>query len=199
MTQSALAAARAAAPDIPFEGWTSHNGPAAIEGAEDGARAIPPLLELVERASSEGADAIIIACFDDTGLDRAQALASCPVIGIGQASFVMAALLSGPTAVITTVAAALPVIEHNVAQSGFGHIITSITAAHVPVLTLEAAPDEAAAAFLRAAQGLAPTTKNVILGCAGAVNITEALRARLDLRVIDGVTAAAKLCRAVID
>lgn len=46
MTQSALRAARAAAPDLTIEGWTSTYGPVSIEGPEDGARAIPPLLDL---------------------------------------------------------------------------------------------------------------------------------------------------------
>ena len=67
MTQGALRAARTAAPDLEFEGWTSTRGPVSIEGPEDGARAIPPLLDLVVRASSQGAQAIILACFDDTG------------------------------------------------------------------------------------------------------------------------------------
>jgi allantoin racemase len=36
-------------------------------------------------------DAYVIACFDDTGLAEARALTKKPVIGIGQASFHLAA------------------------------------------------------------------------------------------------------------
>lgn len=198
MTDSALAAARAAAPEIAFEGWTSAGGPPAIEGEADGARAIPPLLELVREVSHAGAEVIVIACFDDTGLEEARAVASCPVLGIGQASYVMAGLLSGPTAVITTVEAAVPVIEGNIARTGHGGTVRWVSAARVPVLLLEEDPARAGEAFGAAARALPGETANVILGCAGAVTIAPALRRHLPLRVIDGVTAAARLCRALV-
>ena len=86
MKESALHAAQAATPDLEFIGWTSHNGPSVIEGPEDGAASIPPLLTLVQKASDARADAIIIACFDDTDLKKTKEIALCPVIGIGQAS-----------------------------------------------------------------------------------------------------------------
>ncbi|MDE4097298.1 aspartate/glutamate racemase family protein [Phaeobacter gallaeciensis] len=198
MTTSILAAARRTAPDIRFEGWTSVDGPPAIEGPEDGARAVPPLLELVRKASDTGARAIVIACFDDTGLDEARQLATCPVLGIGQASYVMAELIGGPTAVITTVQAAVPVIEANIDAQGHASHIDTIRAANVPVLLLEDSPAEAAAAFTAAAHRLPPDTVNVIIGCAGAVSVTGHLGDLPGLTVIDGVTAAAKLSRALV-
>lgn len=197
MTSSALAAARRAAPEIHFEGWTSANAPPAIEGAEDGARAVPPLLKLVRKASDEGTDAIIIACFDDTGLAQAQALAACPVLGIGQASFVMASLLPGPAAVITTVAPAVPVIRANIAAQGHSKRIGTVLAANVPVLTLEHDPPVAAAAFQTTATQLPKATRTLILGCAGAVSIQKHLQQSLSLTVLDGVTSAALLCQAL--
>ena len=48
MTEAMVSAAQAAVPSLSFEGWTSHDGPPAIQGAEDGALAEPPLLELGE-------------------------------------------------------------------------------------------------------------------------------------------------------
>lgn len=195
MTQSALSAARKASPDIPFEGWTSLSGPAAIEGPQDGALAVPPLLDLVRTASKSGAEVIIIACFDDTGLAEAQSIASCPVIGIGQASYVLASLLSGPTAVITTVQAAVPVIKANIQAQGHAAQIQQVVAANVPVLTLTDDPETALEKFRQAAQDLPPDTRNLILGCSGAVTVIGALQSELKSHVIDGVTAAAHLCR----
>ncbi|MEO1537954.1 MAG: aspartate/glutamate racemase family protein [Pseudomonadota bacterium] len=198
MTQSALQAARRAAPDVDFEGWTSSLGPAAIEGAEDGARAVPPLLDLVVRASSEGAEAIIIACFDDTGLAEARAIARCPVIGIGQSSFVLAALQPGAAAVITTVDAAVPVIQQNIEAQGFSAAVTQVLAARVPVLDLEIDPDAAAEAFCRVAGDLDEHISTIILGCAGAVTISTRVEAAMPHKVLDGVTSAARLIRAVV-
>lgn len=196
MTQSALRAARQAAPDIRFEGWTSTLGPAAIEGPEDGASAVPPLLDLVRKASATGAAVIIIACFDDTGLEQAQCIAACPVIGIGQASYILASLMSGPTAVITTVAAAVPVITANIQAHGHAATISHIVAANVPVLALTDDPTTALEQFIGAAQQLPDETRNVILGCSGVVSIKEGFAKNVALNVIDGVSAAARLCRA---
>lgn len=92
MTASILEVARAPRPGAEIEGWTSHLGPPAIKGEEDGRRATPPLLDLVVRASDGGASGIVIACFDDTGLEDARRRARCPVLGIGQAAFHVAAL-----------------------------------------------------------------------------------------------------------
>jgi len=195
MTQSALTAARTAAPRVQFEGWTSVSAPKSIEGPQDGARAVPPLLDLVRKASDAGADAIIIACFDDTGLAEAQAIAACPVIGIGQASYVIASLLAGPTAVITTVEAAVPVIKANIRAQGQSATVRHVEAADVPVLTLTNSPAVALAKFSDAAQKLPADTVNLILGCSGAVSIKRDLQADLHLNVIDGVTAAARLSR----
>jgi len=89
MTDAMLAQARRSAPDLQFDGWTSHDGPPAIQGTADGQAATPPLLDLVSKASKSGADGIIIGCFDDTALQDAAKLANCPVIGIGQASYHM--------------------------------------------------------------------------------------------------------------
>ncbi|WP_238367271.1 aspartate/glutamate racemase family protein [Mesobacterium pallidum] len=196
MTTSALAAARAASPGIAFEGWTSRLGPPAIEGAEDGEAAIPPLLDLVRKASDEGAEAIIIACFDDTGLDAARAMAACPVVGIGEASYIMAGLMPGQAAVITTVAAALPVITGNIAAQGHAHRVGEVIAANVPVLTLEHDPEAAAREFTKATERLQTAPSTIILGCAGAVTIVDRLNAALPYTFMDGVSAAARLCRA---
>ena len=198
MTRSAVEAARRAAPDVHFEGWTSHSGLPSIEGPEDGKRALPALLELVRKASDASAKVIIIACFDDTGLEEAQNLAVCPVIGIGQASYTLAALLSGPTAVVTTVEAAVPVIVGNIQAQGHSANIKTVLAANVPVLTLEHDPPTALKKFAAATEHLPQDTRNLILGCSGAVSIRDDMQSAMTLNVIDGVSAAARLSRVFV-
>lgn len=197
MTLSALKAARTAAPEITFEGWTSHAGPPSIEGPDDGDAAIGPLLALVAKASQQGAQAIIIACFDDTGLKQARAIAHCPVIGIGQASFVLAAAITNKAAVITTVQEAVPVITQNIADLGLAGTIAHVCAANVPVLMLDSDPKAATRLFLQKAQSLPAEISVLILGCSGAVTIAAELRQTLSMRVMDGVTSAARLCQAI--
>jgi len=74
MTDAMVKTARKAAPNSNIVGWTSIDGPPAIQGEQDGDAAIPPLLKLVGKADSAGAKAIIIGCFDDTGLSEARSI-----------------------------------------------------------------------------------------------------------------------------
>src|SRR5437868_10362328 len=76
MTKTIAAAATTAArPDTIIHAVSSAFGPASIEGAYDDAFAVPGLLVRIQEGEAEGADAHVIACFDDTGLDAARALA----------------------------------------------------------------------------------------------------------------------------
>ena len=101
MTEKIAIAARAVArPDTEIIATNPREGPASIQGFHDAAMCVPGLL--TEIACHPKADAIIIACFDDTGLDAARCQADVPVIGIGEAAFHAASFLSCKFSVITT-------------------------------------------------------------------------------------------------
>lgn len=104
MTEAMVNAARAAAPGREFAGGTSHPGPPAIRGAEDGAATTPPLLDLVSRADREGAEAIIVGCFDDSGLGEAARRTGRPVVGLGQAAYHLCVLPQWRFSALTTLA-----------------------------------------------------------------------------------------------
>lgn len=194
MTEAMLRQAQAAAPGIAFEGWTSAKGPPAIQGAADGAAATLPLLELVQNASDEGAEGIIIGCFDDTALREAAKIAACPVVGIGQAAYHFAALRQWRFSVVTTLAVSVPVLDTNIAAFGLSTYAARVRASEVPVLELDADPEAAAAVILAEAQRAErdDDINAVILGCAGMVHVVETVRAALEIEVIDPVVAAAR-------
>ncbi|MEM7489871.1 MAG: aspartate/glutamate racemase family protein [Pseudomonadota bacterium] len=193
MTETMLAVARAAAPGMAFEGWTSRDGPAAIQGEADGEAASGPLLDLVRKADRQGADGIVIGCFDDTALAASSRLARCPVIGIGQAAFHACALRGWRFSVVTTLPVSVPVIEGNIARYGLSGMLGQVRASGVPVLDLEAEPDGAVGPILREAEAALRDdgVDGVVLGCAGMATVSAALRAALDAPVIDTVEAAA--------
>ena len=70
MTDSMVEVARNALPGTELLGWTNHDGPPAIQGPEDGAAAVAGLMALLPKAQAAAVDAIVIGCFDDTGLGR---------------------------------------------------------------------------------------------------------------------------------
>lgn len=192
MTETMLAAARAAAPGMAIEGWTSHDGPPAIQGAKDGRVAAGPLLRLVRKAVAEGADAIVVGCFDDTALAEAQALARCPVIGIGHAAFHACALRGWRFGVVTTLPVSVPVIVGNIAAYGLTDACAGVRASDVPVLDLEHHSERAAASILAEAQTAIHQDgiDALVLGCAGMTRITAKLRSALAIPVVDPVVAA---------
>ena len=198
MTVSSVEAAQAAEPEIEFVGWTSREGPRSIQGPEDGERAIVPLLELVNQAVVEKPLAVILGCFDDTGLQQAKQICECPVLGIGEASFVLSSLYSSQTAVITTVKEAVPIIKNNIANLGYQNNVTDVIAADVEVLELEYNQNGSAMKFAQASESLNPNIKNIILGCAGAVNIKDEFERLTGYTAFEGVTSAAKLCRSLL-
>ncbi|MBW4984408.1 aspartate/glutamate racemase family protein [Mameliella sp. CS4] len=198
MTNGIVETARVALPGADIFGMTNSDGPAAIEGPEDGAAAVPGLLARLGPAQEQGADAIVIACFDDTGLAAAQAQAGCPVLGIGQASYVMARLLGLRFSVVTSLPVSIPVIDENIARSGFDGLCASVRASGLPVLTIDRGAPETVTRI--AAEIEAARTEDgagcVILGCAGMAPLTPALARQTKIPLIDGVAASALLARA---
>ncbi|WP_299604353.1 aspartate/glutamate racemase family protein [uncultured Tateyamaria sp.] len=194
MTEAMVSVAQSAAPDLTFEGWTSEKGSPSIQGPEDGEAAAPHLLDLVDRASAQGAEGIIIGCFDDTALKEASQRVSCPVIGIGQASYHYAAMRGWRFSVVTTLAVSVPVLEANIRNQGLGHAVAKVRASNVPVLELEADPMCSARTIgeeaLRAEQD--DDISAVILGCAGMVQVVAVVRDALKIETIDPVACAAK-------
>ncbi len=200
MTVKIAAAARvAAASGTEIVAATSAEGPVSIEGFFDGALSLPGLLAAILTAERAGVDAHVIACFDDTGLDAARSLAEAPVVGIGEAAYHLAALVSGEFSVGTTLARSIPVLEQNLRRYGLMARCASVRAAGVPVLALEQADGAARA---RISDEIAPALREdraeaIVLGCAGMADLAASLAAEHGVPVIEGVGAAVKLAEAL--
>jgi allantoin racemase len=147
----------------------------------------------VAKANHQSATAIIIGCFDDTALDAARDLASCPVIGIGQASYHLAAVTGARFSVVTTLEVSVPILEANIHAYGLGGQLGKVRASGVPVLALENDPqtaiDQVIAELKRAARE--DQVDSVVLGCGGMVDIKRESHRVPGIRIIDGVRAAA--------
>src|ERR1700712_5699961 len=135
MTKTIGEAARAvAAAGTEIVDVTSSMGPVSIEGFYDEAFAVPGLIQAFLNAGD--ADAGIIACFDDTGLDAARSVARFPMVGICEAALLTAGQLAKRIAVITTLPRSIVPLEELVRRYGFAER-ASVTACDVAVLDLE--------------------------------------------------------------
>jgi allantoin racemase len=198
MTRTIEAAAKAvASAATTVEAVTSRMGPASIEGYYDEAFAVPGLLAEIRRGEKEGADAAVIACFDDTGLDAARAMARIPVLGICEAALSLASFVSSRFTVVTTGERSRVPVEDLVRRYGKR---ARVRVAGVPVLALED-PNSGAVGKLRdeIARALADDhAEAIVLGCAGMADLAAALQRDFGVPVIDGVGAAVKQAEALV-
>lgn len=172
------------------------SGPVSIQGPEDGERALPGLFSVFDRNifGDGGYDAVIVACFDDTGLWQLRKKSPVPVIGIGEAGYQVAMLLGQRFSVVTTLSASVPVLEANIEKYGFATRCARVRASGIPVLDADSKQSfgriesEVGAAFEH------DDVHSVVLGCAGMANLAEQLTVRYGRPVIDGVAAAVGLC-----
>ncbi|MBB4143828.1 aspartate/glutamate racemase family protein [Rhizobium rhizoryzae] len=200
MTATAAHAARlVAAHGTEVVAVTSSMGPVSIEGYYDEALAIPGLLMEIAAGERSGAQAAIISCFDDTGLDAARALANIPVIGICEAALAAASFIAQRITIVTTMERSRLPLEHLVHRYGMAGR-TKVRAADIPVLSLEE-PSSNARARLCQQMEMAlrdDRAEAIVLGCAGMADLTADLRKEFGVPVIDGVAAAVKQAECLI-
>lgn len=203
MTEKVGHAARlVASPGTEIVARNPATGPASIQGEADGEAALPGLFEEIDKVEADplGFDAIIIACFDDTGLYAARRRTKVPVIGIGEAAYHYAMLVAERFSVVTTLAVSIPVIQENIMRYGLSGRCGKVRASNVPVLELErpgstareTISDEIASALLH------DGSDAIVLGCAGMADLAADLSARHRVPVVDGVAAAVKLAEGLV-
>ncbi|WP_394690631.1 aspartate/glutamate racemase family protein [Hoeflea sp.] len=199
MTETiAMAAAKVASPGTTILAVNPEEGPASIQGPEDGEAALPGLFAVFDRYMSveDRFDAVIIACFDDTGLGELRARSSVPVTGIGEAAYLLAAETAAPFSVVTTLPVSIPVLEHNIKSYGLLTQCARVRASEIPVLDLEHHPEQALARIgTEIAEALeADQCRSIVLGCAGMADMALILENTYSVPVVEGVSAAVAWC-----
>ena len=192
------AAEAAAAPGTSIAAVSPADGPPSIEGYYDEAFSVPGLLIELQKGAmlmrqSSPASTIPVS------MPRAP-YSTRPVVGIGEAAFHMATLISGTFSVVTTLSRSVPAIEHNLVRYGLASRCRSVRASEVPVLALE---DPASDARRRISEEIARAIADdraeaIVLGCAGMAALAAALSDEHGVPVVDGVAAAVKLAEGLV-
>ncbi|MZI93368.1 aspartate/glutamate racemase family protein [Vibrio sp. CAIM 722] len=175
------------------------HGPSTVESAFDEIIASAALMDEIQTGIEHDVDAHIIACFGDPGLDAARELSSVPVIGIAEAAFHMASLITRRFSVVTTMSSTLPTAHHLLDRYGFSQMCASVRATDIPVKELESMTSTLYSALYHECL-LAINddgAEAIVLGCAGMADLVARLSSALNVPVIDGVAAAVKLAESL--
>lgn len=192
------AAKRVARPGTRIVTVGSETGPPSIQGYLDGALCLAGMLEQVERHGS--VDGVVIACFDDTGLDAVRCLVDAPVLGIGQSACYAARMLSNRFTVITTLSRSVPLLEANLQRYGLTSRIAAVRATDIPVLELECMSSETMDTMRRVIEAAIKEDRSdaIVLGCAGMTDLMQRLSKEFGMPVIDGLSCAVTMAEALV-
>ncbi|MBS0345441.1 MAG: aspartate/glutamate racemase family protein [Proteobacteria bacterium] len=201
MTEKIGASAqRVAAPGTYIVATNPKSGPVSIESHFDEMISAVGVAEEVRKGEREGADAYVIACFGDPGLLAARELTRAPVIGIAEAAFHLATMISTRFSVVTTLGRTCIIAEHLLQSYGFAHHCRRVRAAEIPVLDLE---DDGACALDRIVEECRRAKAEdgigaIVLGCGGMADLADEIQAAVGLPIVEGVTAAVKLAETLV-
>lgn len=175
-------------------------GPDCIESMYDEVLSVPGVIsEIIKGDREEGADAFIIACFGDPGLEAAREVTDKPVIGIAQAAITMSRLMAPNFSIVYVLDRSQKIIENVLHLHNAEKECCSIRSIGMGVL--ETADRE------KLERRLYEESKKcvdedgaecILLGCAGYVSFAKILTEKLGVLVLDGVVPAVKLAEAAV-
>jgi len=190
------AAVSVARPGTVIVGVTPAWGVPAAEGFADSFRSAASVLDAVAGLEADG---IVLAGFGEHGREGVRQLMDAPVVDITEAAVMFACLLGLDYGIVTSQPTAIGPIRQSLRAMGLAGRCAGIRATGLAVLAIDAAGEEVLAAFLAQSQALlADGAETIVLGCAGANGIQDALQEKLGVPVLDGVRAAVALCEDLI-
>lgn len=157
------------------------SGPASIEGAFDDALSAVGIVTRAIEAEQEGIDAVIVDCMGDPGLDAAREAVSIPVLGPGETTMHIAALLGHKFSVVTILDRVCPILEKHARIYGVHDKLASVRPVNIEVNSIEDNPEKLLHALT--AQSISAIRDDkadvIVLGCTGFLGVTEKLTAAL--------------------
>ena len=200
MTEKIGAIARSVAnPGTEIIACNPNMGPVSIEGHYDEALSVVGILDEIRKGETEGVDGYVIACFGDPGLLAARELATAPVIGIAEAAMHAASFIATGFSIVTTLSRTKIIARHLVHNYGMTHLCRRIRAIDLPVLDLETDSQIQTLILEECRRALAEDDCGaIILGCGGMADLATLISDKLEIPVIDGVSAAVKFIEALV-
>lgn len=175
-------------------------GPRSIEGHYEEELAAVATLEVIRERATD-VDAVVIACYGDPGLFAAREISPVPVVGIAEASMLMACTVAHRFSIVTVLPRVRPMLADMVRLHGLESRCASIRTTPLSVLDCERDPTAAEREIVVAARAAVSEdgAEAICLGCAGMGPLDKAVQAQVGVPVLDGVACAVKLAEGLFD
>lgn len=154
------------------------------------------VLEKAAQAAARGADACIIDCFGDPGLELCVREIKIPVIGVGMAGMLVASGLLRKFAIITSEQAAVRAIQKNAIRYGVATHLYTVASIDIPPVEVPKRQDEVRERLVETAISLCEEVKVLLLGCTELAEYTDYLKPKLaakNAKIINPIATAIKL------
>ena len=192
-TATMARAIEATLPEARIAALTATRGPRWIETAADVAVATGETVAMV--AAHPGHDAYLVGCFSDPGVLAARELTGAPVVGVGEAAYLMAGVVSRRFAVVTTLARGVVDIEDTLRGLGWADRCATVVALGESVAEQDGDAGAIVSAGRRAIEEHG--AEALVLACGAMTAAGETASRTLGVPVVDGVTAGALLAHAL--
>lgn len=175
-------------------------GPDSIETYYDEAVAAAGVVDVIHQ-NKDDYDAFIVNCFADPGVMGGREIADVPVIGPGQASMTMAAMLGHKFGIISIRKKAEAMFAQKVASLGLEDKFAGTVGISISVNDLLSDRDITKEEILKAANKLIKemNAEVVVLGCTGMLSFAEDIRNELSVPVVEPAVTALKVAEVLID
>jgi allantoin racemase len=200
ITLKVAACVRALVPQVcEVEAITAAFGPAYIASRAAFAIASHASLDAFARHGA-GADAVLLACFGDPGLDALREVASVPVIGLVEAAALEASAGGRAYAIVTGGERWGPMLEEMLRLRHLDGSLAAIRTVAPSGAAIAADPDGAIAMLAQACQSVVTETgaQAVILGGAGLVGLAARVQPYVSAPVICSVEAGVRASLAAL-
>jgi allantoin racemase len=172
-------------------------GPESIESEYDEEVAAPFVLQEVKIAEQDGMDGVVIFCFGNVATHAAREAVSIPVVGLGEASQLLAILLGNRFSILSTISSAVPRLWRKAKAMGVDPWLISVKAINIPVLSKD--EEEVKEALLREGRSATEDGADVIvLGCGTYFGVEKWLEEQLGVPVIHCALAALKIIELLV-
>ncbi len=156
------------------------------------------IVEIARQAEAGGADACIIDCFTDPGLEECSTTLRIPVVGVGQAGMLFAHAAAQRFSIITSEDDVISMIEKNASRYGTATHIHSIVSIDVPFNEIPHHAQLALNRLEQIAKELLDEVTTFVMGCTELAEMSNALSRRLrklnpEAQVINPLKAATHL------